>query len=86
MSSEVPGHLSSSSMGIARDLEGRLVDLECPVCGFGLEVLVVDVICQVWRFCPCCRVRIRLMDGSGEVHVAMDEVEAAMGSLLRTFR
>ncbi len=67
----MPGRISSS-------LLEQLVGVNCPACQFGFEVEVADAACQVWRWCPCCRSRIRLMEPGGEVHGAMEEVESAM--------
>jgi hypothetical protein len=38
---------------------------------------MLDVLCQVWRWCPCCRVHIRLIEPAGEVSGALRDVNYA---------
>jgi hypothetical protein len=49
-------------------------------------VLWAEVIAGVTVICPCCRVRIRLVDESGSAQVAPQRLEEALGELERTLR
>jgi hypothetical protein len=60
-----------------------LIDIACPQCGYVFEVQMLDATCQVTRMCPCCRVRIRLSEGTGDVSGAMREIDAQTDSLQR---
>lgn len=66
---------------IARSLGDALIEIECPRCGFPFEVELNDALCQVARRCPCCRIRILLREPGGELHGALEEVDAAINRL-----
>lgn len=55
--------------------------LECPRCGFVMEVAIVDVVAQTYRWCPGCHGHIRLKDDGGSVAVSLQEIDAAIRSL-----
>lgn len=57
------------------------VEVECPKCGFVLSAELLDAYRQVWRWCPCCRCRIRLAEPDGSLYGAMEEVDSVMGEL-----
>lgn len=75
----MPARLSSG-------LLHELVDVNCPVCDYGFELQMLDAACQVWRWCPCCRIRIHLSEGGGEVHGAMEDLDAAFSDLNKALR
>ena len=62
------------------------IAVACPSCGYSLEVQMLDVVCQVWRWCPCCRTRIRLVEPTGEVSGAMREMDSTIAMFDRTLR
>lgn len=71
---------------VARASSGLLrafVDADCPNCGYGIEFELIDALCQVWRWCPCCRVRFRLAEPTGEVSVALADVDVAVDSFIK---
>jgi hypothetical protein len=68
------------------DLDHVLVDVTCPACGFPFEVQLLDARTQVWRWCPCCRVHIRLVEPDGSVSRGLADAEAAMRDLENTMR
>ena len=53
------------------------IPINCPRCDYSFEVQMLDVLCQVWRWCPCCRVHIRLIEPAGEVSGALRDVSYA---------
>ena len=57
-----------------------------PACGYGVAAQLVDVRTQVWRWCPCCRVRIRLVDSGGSVSGAVSSIEEAVRGFGRTLK
>jgi hypothetical protein len=72
------------------NLDQVLLEVPCPGCGYRLQVQLVDAHTQVWRWCPCCRTRVRLVEPDGSVSVgltgadeAMRELEATMKNLFR---
>jgi ribosomal protein S27E len=57
------------------------VGVECPECGYALEIQLVDVRAQVYRHCPCCRVRIHLRDGGGSVYGVLEDIDNGLRNL-----
>ena len=68
------------------NLDRVLVEVPCPRCGYAIEIQLLDARTQVWRWCPCCRVRIHLVEPDGSVSVSVDAAEEAMRSLEETVR
>lgn len=64
------------------DLDHLEVALPCPRCSYLLEVEMLDVRTQVWRWCPCCRSRVRLMEPDGTVSSSVEAAEQVMAGLL----
>jgi len=62
------------------------IDVDCPGCDFGFEVQLLDVRVQAYTRCPCCRQRIRLIDGGGSTFGALEDIDQAMRSLEQTLR
>jgi hypothetical protein len=68
------------------DVDRLMVEVPCPRCGYGVEIQLLDARTQVWRWCPCCRVRIRMVEPDGSVSGSVAAVEDAMRSLEETVR
>ncbi len=66
------------------DLDRAHVCADCPSCGYGVEVQVLDVRTQVWRWCPCCRVQVRLVEPDGSVSAGIDAAHEAAKELGKT--
>jgi len=68
----------------------QLVAVSCPACGFSFEVQIIDVRVQAYRMCPCCRVRIHLVDEGGssrdidDVGRAIENVGASLKHIARS--
>jgi hypothetical protein len=62
-------------------LEGELIDVPCPRCGYVVEVELLDAVCQSYRWCPCCRVRVHFNEGRADVYGPLEDVESAMREL-----
>lgn len=68
------------------DLDHTSVEVSCPACGFELEIQLLDVRTQVWRWCPCCRARIRLLEPDGSMSVGLARAEDAFRDLGKTMK
>lgn len=55
-----------------------LIAFPCPQCGYEVEIQLLDARVQAYRFCPCCRERIRLVDSDGSLFGALEAVDLAM--------
>lgn len=62
------------------------VDVECPDCGYPLEIEVVDVATQVVRRCPCCRKAVQITEPDGSIHGALAAVDSAERKLEKTLK
>ena len=58
--------------------DGLFITLECPKCGYGMDVELLSVRLEAIAFCPCCKATIQLVDADASVHGAQEEVESAM--------
>lgn len=61
------------------------VDVPCPECEYPVQIQLVDVVTQVHRRCPCCRVLIKLQDGGASMYGAMEDIDAALDGLFHGF-
>ena len=68
------------------DLDRFMVDVPCPRCGYGVEVQLLDARTQAYRWCPCCRARIHMIEPDGSVSGSVDAVEETMRALTETLR
>lgn len=66
------------------DLDHALLDVPCPRCAYLVEIQLLDARTQVWRWCPCCRARIRMVEPDGSVSGSIKGVENALRSLDET--
>ena len=72
--------------GTVIDLDHVMVEVPCPRCGYMVEIQLVDARTQVWRWCRCCRARIRMVEPDGSVSGSIAEAEDAVRSLEETLR
>ena len=66
--------------------EGAFITLNCPRCGYGMDVELLSVRLQKLVFCPCCKISIQLMDADASAHATHEEVEAAMENIERELK
>ena len=67
-------------------IDGLFVVLNCPNCGYGMDVEIRSVELQDTVFCPCCKVAIRLVDANASVHGAQEEIDSAIKDLQSEFK
>lgn len=65
-------------MSLSQELLRHWVDVPCPVCGYQFDVQLLDVRVQAYKRCPCCRVRIHLIDEGGSTFGALETINNAM--------
>lgn len=70
---------------LSHSLLQSTVDVDCPECGYSLEIQLTEVRAQVYRRCPCCRVRIHLLDGGGSTYGALEGIENEIQKLENLF-
>ena len=61
----------------------HFVSLECPGCGYAMDVQFLSVRLEETIFCSCCKLSVRLQDGGASAHRAQRDIEEAMNDLER---
>lgn len=68
------------------NLDRMLVDMNCPLCEYPLEVAMIDARLESRIFCPNCKSPIQLHDESGSVHACQHEIQRAIKGLADALR
>ena len=76
----------SGMESLSHEMTRQPIDIFCPSCGYSVWVVWAEVAAGVSVMCPCCHVRIRLVDESGSVQTAPERVQAALQSLETALR
>lgn len=69
---------------LSRQFLRAWIDLNCPACGYGMEVQLIDAWAQTSRWCPCCRRLIRLAEPDGSLSSGLAAADRAMERLRRS--
>ena len=62
---------------------GLWIEVDCPTCGYYVEIQVIDVSCQVYRYCPCCRTLIHFVDAGGSATTSLRDAESEIEDALK---
>ncbi|WKX09985.1 hypothetical protein [Streptomyces sp. NL15-2K] len=73
-------------MKLSSKILASLVTFPCPRCRYKVEIQLLDARVQVYRYCPCCRARIRLVDADGSMFGGLEEVDLAMEQLTKALK
>jgi predicted RNA-binding Zn-ribbon protein involved in translation (DUF1610 family) len=68
------------------DFNDQLIDAPCPLCGYELEIRIIDIRLESREFCPNCKATILLRDEEASTETGLREVDRAMRDLEKTFR
>ncbi len=71
---------------LSRFVMGNAIDVPCPHCQYPIWVVWAEVAARVSVICPCCRVTIRLVDETGSVQTAPEQMQAALDGLESALR
>jgi hypothetical protein len=61
-------------------------EVECPACEYPIWVIWAEIVAQAIILCPCCRIRIHLVDAEGSVQAAARTVEQQINQFLEGFQ
>ena len=64
--------------------KGVFVSMPCPSCGYAVDVELLSVRLQERVFCPCCKIRIQVIDDDATVFGAQEKIDAAFEELKKT--
>ena len=67
-------------------IDRLFVNVDCPNCGYGVDVQILSVRLESTVFCPCCKISIQLVDDGASVHGAQEEVDLALKNLQRELK
>lgn len=73
-------------MKLSAEILQNLVSFPCPDCGYEVEIQLLDARVQAYRYCPCCRVRIHLVDVDGSLFGALEDVDLTMDQLAKALK
>jgi len=68
------------------DLSYQPIELECPQCGYHLDLLLKQVMVEEIVLCPGCLCDIQLIDESGSTQRAQREINEALNNLKKQIR
>jgi hypothetical protein len=68
------------------DLDKLLIEIECPRCGYPIEIEMIDARLECRLFCPNCKSQVRLHDYESSLHAAQAEIHSGMERLTQAFR
>jgi hypothetical protein len=58
-------------------------EIDCPECEYPIWVLWSEIVAQTAVRCPCCRVRIRLIDSTGSAQNLEADIERHINETLK---
>jgi len=68
------------------DLNYEWIDIECPKCGYQLEIQLIDAKTEKTIFCHNCKIGIRLQDSEASVHNSIESINHAINELENIFK
>ncbi len=67
-------------------LDDYCVTVDCPRCGFAMDIQLRAIRLQETVFCSACKASIRLVDQDASTHRAAEELDSALNDLKREFK
>ena len=67
-------------------MDTLFIVVNCPKCGYGMDVELRSVELQGTIFCPCCKVAIQLVDSNASLYGAQEEIDSAIEGMHREFK
>lgn len=58
-------------------------EVDCPECGYPVWIRFSEVIAQCTVTCPCCRLRLHLIDSDGTMQTLGDTLERQIDQALK---
>jgi hypothetical protein len=68
------------------DLNMVWVEVECPNCGYSVDVQLVDAKSERTIYCHNCKINLELKDSEASVHSGLDSIDQALKDLERTLK
>jgi phage FluMu protein Com len=74
---------------MSESIEGQILrstqTIACRSCGYDVWIRYSEIVTQVVVRCPCCRVRINLIDDRGSAATAGRQIEQAIEDMFKDF-
>jgi DNA-directed RNA polymerase subunit RPC12/RpoP len=68
-------------VSFALDLLHSDHEIDCPKCEYPIWVLWSEIVAQTTVRCPCCRLRVRLVDATGSVQNLGANIDAHLDQI-----
>jgi hypothetical protein len=70
----------------ADDMLSQWIEAPCPGCSFMIGLQYIDGVTRVWKWCPCCRRRVRFDDVTGSMATSVAGVQEAVDKVMDALR
>lgn len=57
------------------------IDIECPQCGYSIEIQLIDIKSETIIFCHNCKTCIRLEDNEASIHNGINSINKTINDL-----
>ena len=64
----------------------QFVALNCPKCGYAIDVQLLSLQLEETVFCPACKTRIQLVDVDASAHRAKVDIDSSMTEIQRRLK
>jgi hypothetical protein len=69
---------------LSRQFLRAWIDVNCPACGFPMEIQLIDAWAQASRWCPCCRRLIHFVEPDASLSSGLAAADRAVERLRRS--
>jgi len=68
------------------DFNKTWIEINCPKCGYGVNVQFIDVKTEKAVFCHNCKISIKLIDSNASTYTSVNNLNKAMSDLENTLK
>lgn len=68
------------------DLDNIWVEVECPNCGYSVDIQLLDAKTERTVYCHNCKINLELKDSDASVHSGLDSINEAFKELEKTLK
>lgn len=68
------------------NLNYKWIEINCPKCGFGFGVQLIDVKTERNVYCHNCKVTIHLQDSEASAHTGIEKIHSAINDFKDIFK
>lgn len=68
------------------DLDMTWVEVECPNCGYSVDIQLLDAKTERTIYCHNCKINLELKDSEASVHSGLDSINKAFKEFEKTLK